>query len=97
MAAAGLLWRNRLLYGWHRGVGNSLSVPHESTHAMTSSGVACKPVSSKCLMAASQLSCHAYFSWIDMGAVVEVIEFGRVNYFVVQSMVIHYGQVSFKI
>jgi len=32
-----------------------------------------------------------------MGAVVEVIEFGRVNYFVVQSMVIHYGQVSFKI
>ena len=27
---------------------------------MTSSGVACKPVSSKCLRAASQLSCHAY-------------------------------------
>ena len=49
----------RVLYGWHTGGGSSLSDPHESNQAMTSSWVACKPVSSKCLIAASQLSCHA--------------------------------------
>ena len=50
---------NRILYGWHTGGGSSFSDPHESSQAMTSSWVACKPVSSKCLIAASQLSCHA--------------------------------------
>lgn len=42
------------------GVGDSLSAPHESIQAMTSSWVACSPVSSKCFRATSQLSCHAY-------------------------------------
>lgn len=45
----------RILYRWHTGGGNSLSVPHDSSQAMTSSWLACKPVSSKCLIDASQL------------------------------------------